>query len=80
MELMAPPPCESAASQYRVGLIHLNQAASSFSGGVFWVLEPDDGNLQVRFLKGWSPAMAPGHSTVMRLLPHPRHRGMIPKF
>jgi hypothetical protein len=23
------------------------------------------GNLQVRFLEGWAPAMAPGHSTVM---------------
>jgi hypothetical protein len=22
------------------------------------------GNLQVRFLEGWAPAMAPGHSTV----------------
>jgi hypothetical protein len=23
------------------------------------------GNLQVRFLEGWAPAMAPGHSTVV---------------
>jgi len=25
------------------------------------------GNLQVRFLEGWAPAMAPGHSTVMSI-------------
>jgi hypothetical protein len=25
------------------------------------------GNLQVRFLEGWAPAMAPGYSTLMAL-------------
>jgi hypothetical protein len=27
------------------------------------------GNLQVRFLEGWAPAMAPGYSTKWLLLP-----------
>src|SRR6266478_1752550 len=76
MELMAPPPCESAASQYRVGLIRFESGRVL----VFWVLEPDDGSLPVRFLEGWSPAMAPGHSTVMRLLPHPPSSGHDPKI
>ena len=28
------------------------------------------GNLQVRFLEGWAPAMAPGYSTVVRFIRH----------
>jgi len=27
------------------------------------------GNLQVRFLEGWAPAMAPGHSTAIQAFP-----------
>ena len=34
-----------------------------FSGGVFECSSRMTGNLQVRFLEGWAPAMAPGHST-----------------
>jgi hypothetical protein len=38
-----PPPCESAASQYRVGLIRFESGCVLvFHGGVFWVLEPDE--------------------------------------
>jgi len=31
------------------------------------------GNLQVRFLEGWAPAMAPGHSTLTGLQKIARH-------
>jgi len=38
-----PPPRESAASQYRVGLIRFESSrVLVFHGGVFWVLEPDE--------------------------------------
>jgi len=48
----SPPPCESAASQYRVGLIRFEQAAFSFSWGRFWVLEPDEGKPSSPVLRG----------------------------
>ncbi len=44
----------------------MHQAASSFfQGGVFGCSSRMTGNLQVRFLEGWAPAMAPGHSTIL---------------
>jgi hypothetical protein len=49
----------------------LHQAASSFFMGAFlgaragWM-----GNLQVRFLEGWAPAMAPGYSTMFLFAQH----------
>ena len=59
-----PPPCESAASQYRVGLIRFESGrVLVFQGGVFGCSSRMRGNLQVRFLEGWAPAMAPGYST-----------------
>jgi hypothetical protein len=37
------------------------------------------GNLQVRFLEGWAPAMAPGHSTLIALRQScPRSEGNLP--
>jgi hypothetical protein len=48
--------------------LFLNQAASSFfRGGVFGCSSRMTGNLQVRFLEGWAPAMASGHSIAIRL-------------
>jgi hypothetical protein len=48
-----PPPCESAASQYRVGLIRFESGrVLVFQGGVFWVLEPDDGKPSSPVLSG----------------------------
>src|SRR5260370_33454864 len=62
-----PPPRESAASQYRVGLLRFESGrVLVFQGGVFGCSSRMTGNLQVRFLEGWAPAMAPGHSTVIR--------------
>jgi len=41
-----------------------------FQKGAFRVLEPDEGNLHVRFLEGWRPATASGHSaTPLPLFP-----------
>ena len=37
-----PPPCELAASQYRVGLICFASGRVLVTGGRFWVLEPDE--------------------------------------
>jgi hypothetical protein len=38
-----PPSCESAASQYRVGLLRFESGCVLvFHGGRFWVLEPDE--------------------------------------
>jgi len=54
-----PSPRESAASQYRVGLLRFESGCVSFFMGAFLVLEPMNGKLQVRFLEGWAPAMAP---------------------
>ena len=34
-----------------------------FQGGVFGCSSRMTGNLQVRFLEGWAPAMVPGYST-----------------
>jgi len=60
----SPPPCESTASQYRVGLIRFESGrVLVFQGGVFGCSSRMTGNLQVRFLEGWAPAMALGHST-----------------
>jgi len=39
------------------------------------------GNLQVRFLEGWAPAMAPGYSTLIALrqsCPSDHDRGLDP--
>ena len=58
--------CESAASQYRVGLIRFASGrVLVFQGGVFGCSSRMNGKPQVRFLEGWAPAMAPGHSAVM---------------
>jgi hypothetical protein len=48
--------------------LFLNQTASSFFwGGVSECSSRMTGNLHVRFLEGWAPAMAPGHSTAIGL-------------
>jgi hypothetical protein len=57
----SPPPCESAASQYRVGLIRFESGCVlAFQGGVFGCSSRMTGNLQVRFLEAgrqqWRPA------------------------
>src|ERR1017187_8774631 len=65
-----PPPRESAASQYRVGLIRFAPGrVLVFHGGVFECSNRMTGNLHVRFLEGWASAMAPGYST--KLVPIP---------
>ena len=47
-----PPPCDSAANQYRVGLIGVSHKAASsfFYGGVIECSSRMKGNFQVRFL------------------------------
>src|ERR1039457_6960692 len=58
------PPCESAASHYRVGLVSFGSGCVPvFQGGVFECSSRMKGNFQVRFLEGRVPAMAPGYST-----------------
>src|SRR5271169_3638201 len=58
------PPCESAASHYRVGLVSFGSGCVLvFQGGVFECSSRMKGNFQVRFLEGRVPAMAPGYST-----------------
>ena len=53
---------QSAASQYRVGLLRFESGrVLVFAGGVFGCSSRMNGNLQVRFLGGWAPAMAPGY-------------------
>src|SRR6266566_1504374 len=77
----SPPPCESAASQYRVGLIRFESGrVLVFQGGVFGCSSRMTGNLQVRFLEGWAPAMAPGHSTcgTQRLERLSQHKASFP--
>src|ERR1039457_6041584 len=60
----SPPPCESAARQYRVGLIRFESGrVLVFQVGVLGCSSRMTGNLQVRFLEGWAPAMVPGYST-----------------
>src|SRR5450759_3966962 len=60
------PPCESAASHYRVGLVSFGSGCVPvFQGGVFECSSRMKGNFQVRFLEGRVPAMAPGYSTVI---------------
>ena len=61
-----PPRCESAASQYRVGLVRFEAGRVLVfqGGGVFGCSSRMRGNLQVRFLEGWASAMAPGYSTI----------------
>src|SRR5260370_40057858 len=78
-----PAARESAASQYRVGLLRFESGrVLVFQGGVFGCSSRMRGNLQVRFLEGWAPAMAPGYSTtwvpgptspmrVLRTIPRP---------
>src|ERR1019366_10674957 len=59
-----PPPRESAASQYRVGLLRFELGrVLVFHVGVFECSSRMTGNLHVRFLEGWASAMAPGYST-----------------
>src|SRR5467141_3068675 len=49
----SPPLCESAASQYRVGLLRFESGrVLVFYGGVFRVLEPDDGKPSSPVLRG----------------------------
>jgi hypothetical protein len=63
-----PPPCESAASQYRVGLLRFESGrVLVLQGSVFGRSSRMTGNLQVRFLESWAPAMAPGHSTTRKI-------------
>src|SRR6266852_9795706 len=58
------PPCDSAASHYRVGLVSFGSGCVLvFQGGVFECSSRMKGNFQVRFLEGRVPAMAPGYST-----------------
>ena len=48
-----PPLCESAASQYRVGLVRFEAGrVLVFQGGRFWVLEPDEGKPSSPVLRG----------------------------
>ena len=48
-----PPLCESAASQYRVGLVRFESGrVLVFQGGRFWVLEPDEGKPSSPVLRG----------------------------
>src|SRR5258708_40228396 len=69
------PPCDSAASHYRVGLVSFGSGCVLvFQGGVFECSSRMKGNFQVRFLEGRVPAMAPGYSTTMwDLLPEHQH-------
>src|SRR5260370_36862805 len=67
------PPCESAASHYRVGLVSFGSGCVLvFQGGVFECSSRMKGNFQVRFLEGRVPAMAPGYSTtgILAKSPH----------
>lgn len=49
----SPPLCESAASQYRVGLVRFEAGrVLVFQGGRFWVLEPDEGKPSRPVLRG----------------------------
>ena len=59
-----PPPCELAASQYRVGLLCCcNKAASSsFKGGVIECSSRVMRKYQARFLEGRATARSPGYS------------------
>src|ERR1700676_5282980 len=62
-----PPSCESAASQYRVGLIRFESGrVLVVHGGVFECSSRMNGKPSSPVLReGWAPAMAPGHSTVI---------------
>src|ERR1700680_3859949 len=60
-----PPSCESAASQYRVGLICFESGrVLVVHGGVFECSSRMNGKPSSPVLReGWAPAMQPGHST-----------------
>src|SRR6266436_5744974 len=62
---LSPSPCESAASQYRVGLVYffLNKAASSVAkGGGVECSSRVRRKSHARFLEGWARVTAPGYS------------------
>jgi hypothetical protein len=65
-----PPPRESAASQYRVGPIRFESGCVLvFHGGVFWCSSRMNGKPSSPVLReGWASAMAPGYSTICRLV------------
>jgi len=60
---IVPSPCESAASQYRVGLLRFESGrVLVFHGGVFECSSRVTRKCYARFLEGWARVIAPGYS------------------